>query len=309
MAVAATPTRQNSPYARLLSWLGANPIGYLFIAPYVIFVVGIYGYPVVFAIYMSFFDYFFASPGAIVDRPFIGLQNYIAVLSDPLFHLAMRDVVIFIVINVPLTVVLSIVLATALNGSLPFRAFFRAAYYIPYVTASVAVVSIWLWLFSGSGLVNTVLGGLAPNPPWLVNAFWAMPLIAFYVTWKQLGFYILLYLAALQNIPTQLYDAAKVDGAGRLRTFFVVTVPGVQAATTLVVVVATIVGANFFTEPYLLTGGGGPDGQSTSPVLLMYQSGIEQNHPGYAAAIGVLLTIAVLLVSAFNRFVLEKNQD
>jgi multiple sugar transport system permease protein len=285
----------------------AHPIAYLFVAPYALFVVGIYGYPVLFALYMSFFDYFFAAPGAVVERPFVGLQNYANVLADPLFHLAMRNVVEFVVINVPLTVVLALVLATALNGALPLRTFFRAAYYIPYVTASVAVVAIWLWLFSGTGLVNTVLGSLAPAPPWLVNAFWAMPIIAFYVTWKQLGFYVLLYLAALQNIPVQLYEAAKVDGAGPIRTFFVVTVPGVRSATTLVVVVATIVGANFFSEPYLLTGGGGPDGQSISPVLLMYRAGIEQNHPGYAAAIGVLLTGAVLVVSAINRFVLERD--
>ena len=225
MALAATPAPRPVSRNRLLGWFGAHPIGYLFIAPYVIFVVGIYGYPVLFALYMSFFDYFFASPGAIVDRPFVGLQNYANVLSDPLFHLAMRDVVIFVVINVPLTVVLALVLATALNGALPLRAFFRAAYYIPYVTASVAVISIWLWLFSGTGLVNRALGGLAPNPPWLVNGAWAMPIIAFYVTWKQLGFYVLLYLAALQNIPVPLYEAAKVDGAGRLRTFWAITVP------------------------------------------------------------------------------------
>jgi multiple sugar transport system permease protein len=307
MALAATTPPRPGSRNRVLGWFGAHPIGYLFVAPYVIFVVGVYGYPVLFAFYMSFFDYFFASPGAVVDRPFVGLQNYVNVLSDPLFHLALRDVVIFVVINVPLTVVLALVLATALNGALPLRAFFRAAYYIPYVTASVAVVSIWLWLFSGTGLINKALGGLAPTPPWLVNPFWAMPIIAFYVTWKQLGFYVLLYLAALQNIPVPLYEAAKVDGAGRLRTFFTVTVPGVRSATTLVVVVATIVGANFFSEPYLLTGGGGPDGQSISPVLLMYQTGIEQNRPGYAAAIGVLLTIGVMAVSAINRFVLERG--
>src|SRR3984893_6786646 len=253
---------------KFLAFFGAHPIGYLFIAPYVIFVVGIYGYPVVFALYMSFFDYFFASPGAIVDRPFVGLQNYANVLSDPLFGLAMRDIVIFVVINVPLTVVLALVLATALNGALPLRAFFRAAYYIPYVTASVAVISIWLWLFSGSGLINRALGGLAPSPPWLVNGAWAMPIIAFYVTWKQLGFYVLLYLAAQQNIPVPLDEAARVDGAGRLRRFWVITVPGVRSATTLVVILATIIGANFFSEPYLLTGGGGPDGPSISPGLL-----------------------------------------
>jgi multiple sugar transport system permease protein len=206
-----------------------------------------------------------------------------------------------------LTVLLSLVLASALNAKLPFRTFFRTSYYIPYVTASVAVIGVWLWLFSGNGLVNESLGPLAPEPSWLVNEFWAMPMIALTVTWKQLGFYVLLYLAALQNIPRELYEAAEVDGAGPVRRFTAVTVPGVRSATTLVVILATIIGANLFTEPYLLTGGGGPNGASTSPVLLMYQTGIEQGHAGYAAAIGVILAIGVMVISGIQRFVLEKE--
>jgi multiple sugar transport system permease protein len=98
-----------------------------------------------------------------------------------------------------------------------------------------------------------------------------------------------------------------VDGAGKLRSFQHVTIPGVRSATTLVIILATIVGANFFTEPYLLTGGGGPNGASISPVLLMYQEGIEQNKPGYAAAIGVILAIGVVVVSLVNRFLLERD--
>jgi multiple sugar transport system permease protein len=134
-----------------------------------------------------------------------------------------------------------------------------------------------------------------------------MPIIAIYVTWKGLGFYILLYLAALQAIPKELYEAAKVDGARRIGAFFAVTVPGLRPATVLVVVVSIITGANFFTEPYLLTGGGGPDNQSVSPVFLIYREGIEQNHPGYAAAIGILLAIGVLVVSGVSRFFLERE--
>ena len=182
-------------------------------------------------------------------------------------------------INVPLTVALSLVLATALNAAIPFRTFFRVSYYVPYVTASVAVVGVWLFLFNSGGLVNKSLGPLAPHPSWLVNEHLAMPSIAMFVTWKQLGFFILLYLAALQNVPKELYEAASVDGASRWRSFWAVTVPGVRPATTLVVLVSLITGANLFTEPYLLTGGGGPDGASSSPVLLMYQRGIEQGHP------------------------------
>jgi multiple sugar transport system permease protein len=302
MAVVATRRR-----GRVRELIGRDPIGYAFIAPYAIFLVALYGYPLFLAVYISFFDFFFAAPGARVERPFIGLRNYTEVLSDPTFQRSILNVTQFILINVPLTVVLSLVLAAALNAKLPFRTFFRTSYYIPYVTASVAVIGVWLWLFSRDGLLNAAIGPLAPDPSWLVNQFWAMPVIALVVTWKQLGFYVLLYLAALQNIPRELYEAAEVDGAGVVRRFLSVTVPGVRPATTLVVIAATIVGANLFTEPYLLTGGGGPNGASMSPVLLMYREGIEQGHAGYAAAIGVVLATGVMVISVINRYVLERE--
>ena len=302
MAVAAAPRG-----GRMRKVFGHDPIGTAFVAPYAIFLVALFGYPLLLAVYISFFDYFFAAPGAVVNRPFVGLQNYTEILSDPAFQRSVLNVVEFILINVPLTVLLSLVLASALNAKLPFRTFFRTSYYIPYVTASVAVIGVWLWLFSADGLVNASLGPLAPEPSWLVNEFWAMPMIALTVTWKQLGFYVLLYLAALQNIPRELYEAAEVDGAGPVRRFTAVTVPGVRSATTLVVILATIIGANLFTEPYLLTGGGGPNGASTSPVLLMYQKGIQQGNAGYAAAIGVILAIGVMVISGIQRFVLERD--
>jgi multiple sugar transport system permease protein len=302
MAIAAAPRG-----GRMRKLFGHDPIGIAFVTPYAIFLIALFGYPLLLAVYISFFDYFFAAPGAVVNRPFVGLQNYTEILSDPAFQRSILNVAEFILINVPLTVVLSLVLASALNAKLPFRTFFRTSYYIPYVTASVAVIGVWLWLFSGDGLVNKLLGPLAPKPTWLVNEFWAMPMIALSVTWKQLGFYVLLYLAALQNIPRELYEAAEVDGAGAVKRFTAVTVPGVRSATTLVVILATIIGANLFTEPYLLTGGGGPAGASTSPVLLMYQKGIQQGHAGYAAAIGVILALAVMAISGIQRFVLERE--
>jgi multiple sugar transport system permease protein len=287
--------------------LGRQPLGLAFVTPYVIFLAAIFAYPLGFSVYMSLHDYFFAAPGAIVDRPWVGLQNFSTVLSDPDVRASFLHVGLFIVINVPLTVAIALGLAVALNAVIPFRGFLRAAYYIPYVTASVAVVAVWLWLFSNTGLVNTLLGPLAPDPSWLVNSNLAMPMIAVFVAWKQAGFFILLYLAALQNVPSELYDAAAVDGAGRWRSFLNVTVPGVRPATVLVVVLATITGANLFTEPYLLTGGGGPDGASTTPVLLMYQRGIEQGQPDQAAAIGIILVVAVLLLSFVSRRFLEER--
>jgi multiple sugar transport system permease protein len=287
--------------------LGRQPLGILFATPYAVFLAAVFAYPLGLAVWISFHDYFFAAPGAQVDRPFVGLENYAAVLRDPAVRRSFVNVAEFLVINVPLTVVLSLVLATALNTAVRARTFLRVSYYVPYVTASVALVAVWLFLFGKEGMVNQVLGPLAPTPSWLVNSSLAMPVIALFVTWKQLGFFILLYLAALQNVSKDLYEAASVDGATRFRSFMNVTVPGVRPATTLVLILATITGANLFTEPYLLTNGGGPDGASTSPVFVMYQKGIEQGNPDIASAIGVILVICVLLISLVYRTVLERE--
>ncbi len=306
-APAPAPRRAPGRRSTVSRVVGRQPLGIAFAAPYAVFLAAVFAYPLGLAVWISFHDYFFAAPGASVARPFVGLDNYTAVLGDPDVRQAFRNVVVFLVINVPLTVVLALLLANALNAAVHGRTFLRVAYYVPYVSASVAVVAVWLFLFSKGGLVNNLLGGLAPDPSWLVNSGLAMPLIAIFVTWKQLGFFILLYLAALQGVPKELYESASTDGATRWQKLRHVTVPGVRPATTLVVILATITGANLFTEPYLLTNGGGPNGASASPVLVMYQKGIEQGNPDVAAAIGVLLVLGVLVISLINRKLLERD--
>lgn len=286
--------------------VGRQPLGIAFVSPYLLFLATVFVYPFGFAVWMSFHDYFFAAPGVNVARPFVGLANYTAVLTDPDVRRSFVNVGVFLVVNVPLTVVSSLVLADALNARFRFRSFFRTAYYLPYVTASVAVVGVWLYLFTSGGLVNKALGPLAPDPSWLVNSHLAMPSIAVFVAWKQLGFFIVLYLAALQNVPRELYESAAVDGAGKVRTFLSITVPAVRPVTFLVLVLATVTGANLFTEPYLLTGGG-PDGATTSPVLLMYQRGLQQGHPDQAAAIGVILVVLIGAISYGYRRLLERD--
>ncbi len=286
---------------------GRQPLGAVFAAPYALFLALLFAYPLGLAVWISFHDYFFSAPGVAVDRPFVGFDNYREVLRDPEVRRAFRNVGVFLVINVPLTVGLSIVLAAALNSVTRLRTFLRVAYYVPFVTASVALVAVWLFLFSNGGLVNEILGPLAPNPSWLVNSGLAMPVIAVFVTWKSLGFFILLYLAALQGVSKDLYDAAAADGAGVVRRFWHITVPGVRNASTLVVILATITGANLFTEPYLLTNGGGPNGASATPVFVMYQKGIEQGNPDVASAIGVVLVLLVLTISLVNRKLLERD--
>jgi len=287
---------------------GRNPLGLLFSAPYLVFVLAVFAAPVVYAVWIAFHDFFFAAPGADVSYPFVGFANFVYAFTNAQVLQSFANVGIFLIINVPLTVVLSLLLASALNRVIHAKVFLRISFYVPYITASVALVGVWLFLFGGDGLVNNILGPAAPDPSWLVNEHLAMPLIAIYVTWKQLGFYILLYLAALQNVPKELYEQASTDGAGAGRQFLSVTVPGVRPATLLVLLVSTVTGANLFTEPYLLTGGG-PNGASNTPVYLMYQLGIEQGLPDVASAIGLVLVVAVLIIAYVqNRFAGGRNE-
>jgi multiple sugar transport system permease protein len=289
-------------------WLGDNPLGLLLSAPYMLFVVVVFLIPFGFGIWMSVHDFYFTAPGVAVEHPFVGFENFAAVLGDPIVRQAFGNLLIFLVINVPLTVVLGLLLSSGLDAVVHWKGFFRISYYVPYVTASVATLAVWIFLFNGNGVVNSMLGSLAPDPSWLANPALIMPLIAVYVTWKNLGFYILLYLAALQNVPKELHEAAQLDGAGRWQRFRSVTLPAVRPVTSLVVLLSIITTGQIFTEPYLLTGGG-PNNASMTPALLMYQQGIQQGKPDIAAAIGMILVVAVMIVSLVSRRITEgKNR-
>lgn len=302
-----TPASQGHRRPRLRRILGARPFGIPLALPYALFLAVVMAYPLGYAVWISFFDYVFTAPGVSVDQPFVGLANYRTALTDPRVLQSFGNIAVFLVINVPLTVVLSMVFAAALHAVTRWAGAFRVAFYVPYVTASVSLIGVWMLMFSQGGLVNAILGPLAPNPSWLVNEHLAMPSIALYVTWKRLGFYILLYLAAPQSVPKELYESASTDGAGVLSRFWNITVPGLRSTTFLVLVLSIITGANLFTEPYLLTSGGGPDGASASPVLMIYQKGIQQGNPDVASAIGVMLVIAVGVLSlASARLTKEK---
>jgi multiple sugar transport system permease protein len=246
-------------------------VGLYLVAPYAAYLAVVYAVPIIQGVRISMLDYVYAAPGADVPQPFVGLENYRKALSDPMLRRSFLNILEFLAINVPLTVVLGLTLAAVLARLTRMKTFFRSAFFVPYVTASIAVIGVWYFLFSQSGLVNHLFGGWAPDPSWLVNSKLAMVVIALEVTWKQLGFYVLLYLAGVLLIPDSLYEAASIDGA------------------------------NLFTEPFLLTNGGGPNGASMSPALLIYQKGVEQQKPGVGAAIGILLTLFVLLVAGAGR--------
>lgn len=275
--------------------LGRNPIGYLFVLPYVVYFAAMIAYPLGFAIYLAFHKWSIVA----ADKPYVGLDNFDRLIHDALFWKALRNTVKFLFVNVPVTVVVAMVLAVALNRGIRGRAFFRTAYFLPYVTAGVVIALIWKWMFSTSdGFVNNLLGALHLGQiGWLTDPLWSMITIALMVAWKQMGFYVVLYLGGLQGIPQQLYEAAEVDGANAWQRFRDVTVPQLRPITLLVVILSTIIGFQLFTEPYIMTGGG-PLNSSLSVVLYIYQKAFQSLEFGYAAAIGVVLA-AIIMVTAF----------
>jgi len=287
-----------------LGGAGKHPIGYLFTLPYVIFFFAMIAYPLGFAIYLSFHTWSIVSD----VKPFVGLDNFDRLIHDTLFWKALRNTLKFLIVNVPVTVAVSLVLAVALNQAIRGRTFFRTAYFLPYVTAGVVIALIWKWMFStDGGVVNSALDAIGmPQIGWLTDPFWSMITIALMVAWKQMGFYVVLYLGGLQGIPQQLYEAAEVDGANALQRFWTITVPQLRPITLLVVILSTIIGFQLFTEPYIMTGGG-PLNSSLSVVLYIYQKAFGSLDFGYAAAIGVVLALVIMMTALIQRFFLEDD--
>lgn len=300
------PTSRASGAIRRSRWrfrsVDQHPVGYLFTLPYIIFFVAMIAYPLGFAIYLSFHEWSIVSD----EKPFVGLDNFRRLIHDDLFWKALRNTLKFLVVNVPVTVVVSLILAVALNRGIRGRTFFRTAYFLPYVTAGVVIALIWKWMFAtDGGIINDALSAIGLGRiGWLTSPFWSMITIALMVAWKQMGFYVVLYLGGLQGIPRQLYEAAEVDGANALQRFWTITVPQLRPITLLVVILSTIVGFQLFTEPYIMTGGG-PLNSSLSVVLYIYQKAFSSLEFGYAAAIGMVLAVVIMVTALIQRFFLE----
>lgn len=284
--------------------VGKHPVGYIFVIPYVAFFLAMIAYPLGFAIYLSFHQWSIVQ----TDKPYVGLDNFDRLIHDSLFWQSVRNTVKFLVVNVPVTVVIALILAVALNRGIKGRAFFRTAYFLPYVTAGVVIALIWKWMFStDDGFVNNTLSNIGlPRIGWLTDPFWSMITIALMVAWKQMGFYVILYLGGLQGIPQSLYEAASVDGANAFQRFRTITIPQLRPITLLVVILSTIVGFQLFTEPYIMTGGG-PLNSSLSVVLYIYQKAFQSLEFGYAAAIGVVLAIIIMVTAFIQRRFLGEN--
>lgn len=255
--------------------------------------------PVAAGLALSLTDFDLYALADLRNLRFAGLDNYAQVLAMPLFWRALRNTLEFVVLGVPLSIGLSLGCAVLLQSPLArFKPFFRTALFAPVVTTLVAVAVIWRYLLhTRYGLVNAGLGTLGlPPVDWLGDPRWAMPAIVLFAVWKNFGANMIILVAALQAIPDELYEAARIDGASRWQQFLHVTLP-MLGPTLLMVSVLTMAGYfQLFAEPYVMTQGG-PVQSTVSVLYLMYEEGFRWWNLGQASAIAFLLFVLMVVVT------------
>ena len=269
-------------------------------APYATFLLAFAAYPIVFAIVLVFLHW------DLVTAPsFAGLDNVALLAQDARFWQAVGNTFVFLAIHVPLQIAAALGLALALNRPLAFRAFWRAAFFLPVVISGAVVAILWSSLYATDvGLINRLLVRIGLQPvPWLTNPLTAMPAIAAMVTWKNVGFYVIIYLAGLQYIPRSCKEAIEIEGASAWQRFRHLTLPLLLPQSILVVTLSTINGFQLFIEPYVMTGGG-PLRRTYSIVLYLYTNAFSYQKMGYAATIGVALALMIGAIVVIQRRVL-----
>lgn len=258
----------------------------LFLAPTIIGLLVFRLIPIGWSFALSFYDW------KIFDTAeFVGLKNYAHIFASPTAHKVFLNSAYFSAIYVPGSIGLALVLAVLLNNGLRSSAFFRGAFFLPYITSTVAVTLAWRWIFSTKfGLLNNALlaVGVEDAPAWLADPMWALPAVAMVSIWKDVGFYMILLLAGLQTIDPTLYEAARVDGAKPFQRFRKVTVPLLTRSLFFVMILALVRSTQTFEITYALTNGG-PNRASTTLAFYVYQNAFVEFEMGYAAALSYIM--------------------
>ncbi|HEV7768759.1 MAG TPA: sugar ABC transporter permease [Thermoanaerobaculia bacterium] len=270
----------------------------LLLLPAMILITVFYLIPVAGAVVLSVTDFDIYSIGDASNTRFVGLGNYAALLKNPLFWRALTNTLYYAFVGGPLTILVALGAALLLNAKLArFKPLFRTIYFAPVVTTIVAVAVVFRFLYhSRVGLLNRMLDGVGIAPiDWLGDARWAMPAIILLAVWKNFGYTAVIFLAGLQNVPEELYEAARIDGAGPVRQFRHVTLPELGPTFVFVGVITAIGFLQVFAETYVLTPDGGPLNSTLSIVMLMYREGFRWWNMGYAASVAFVLFVLVML--------------
>ncbi|MDF3983829.1 sugar ABC transporter permease [Luteibacter sp. PPL201] len=273
---------------------------WLFITPALIVLGLFFLLPVVAALVLSLTDYDLYALADIRNLRFVALDNYWTLLHRPLFWSALGHTLYFVVVGVPLSLMASLGAAMLLNSPLArFKPFFRTALFAPVVTTVVAVAVIWRYLFNTKyGLINYAFDAMGlPTVDWLGDPHWAMPTIILFAVWKNFGYNMIIFMAGLQAIPGDLYEAARIDGASSFAQFRHITLPMLKP-TMLMVSILTVSGYfQLFAEPYVMTEGG-PLQSTTSVLYLMYEEGFKWWNLGSASAVAFILFVIMFAVTA-----------
>jgi multiple sugar transport system permease protein len=278
-------------------------IGYAFVSPYFLHFILFMAFPLVFSFILIFHRWDILGP-----MQWIGLKNFSRLFHDKLFFQALYNTSVFLIIHIPLQIGIALFLAEILNRKILGRGFFRAAFFLPVVVSGVVVSMLWNQLFAqDSGVLNSFLTTLGlPRVPWLTHPTFAMPSIAMVATWKNVGIYVVLFLAGLQSVPQTLYEAADIEGASQWKKFWYVTLPMINPTIVMVVVLSTIGGFSLFIEPVILTGGG-PMNSTLSAMLYIYKQGFNFYHMGYATTLGFFFALLVVGVVLLQRKFVERQ--
>ncbi len=280
---------------------------YLFLAPALV-LLGIFViYPILAVIYYSFTDYDIVRPPV-----WVGLENFQNLFADSTFWLALTHSFVYLLVT-PILIVLSIALAIVVNRQLRGIHIYRALYFVPAVSGSIAIGLSWRWLFERTGFINSMLlslGWISEPVQWLATPALVLPIAMLLTIWAGFGYYAVIFLAGLQNIPDELYDAAVIDGATNFQKHRYVTIPGLRPQIVFVFIISSLAALKVFDEIYVLTNRtGGILDSGVTMVFYLWQQAFELQHAGYASAIAIALLAITLIFSVFNVRILERGQD
>ena len=280
---------------------------YLFLAPALLVITIFIFYPILAVVYYSFTDYTIITPPV-----WVGLRNYQELFQDDVFWQALKNSFIYLLVT-PILIFLGILLAVIVNRKLPGINAFRALYYIPVISGSIAVGISWRLMLDTNGLLNSLLlsSKLVTEPiQWLAEPRYSLPIAMLLTTWLGLGYYMMVFLAGLQNIPEELYDAAMIDGCNAWQKHWNVSLPGLRPQITFVAVISSLAALEVFNEIFILYGpGGGILNSAVTMVFYLWRQAFRLHHAGMASAIAMVLLVITLVFSIVNIRTLEHGTE
>lgn len=284
---------------------------YFFIGPAVALLLIFSIIPIFIAVAISFTDMSLAGLADFSRINFVGLDNYVNIFGDKVFGQAMFNTAYYVIIGVPLVIIFSLALAIMINfGENRFFSFMRLVFYSPSITNTVAVSVVWMYLYNPTiGLLNHLLSYLnIGSVMWLTDPSTSKISLIIIAVWKAIGLNMLIFLAAIQGIPKEYYEAAEIDGANKWQQIIKITIPLLKFSIFFVTVTTLIGWFQFFDEPFVMTKGG-PLDSTLSVALFIYQSGFQYNKFGYAAAGSVILFIAIIIVTSIQMKIQTKQKE